>query len=172
MARGGQYNAKGSRLYYPVQQTPANWARGALFGPSAMQPQGYDYETDALTEKKTDAYRELTGADYGMDPETAYGILGSYGGSTNASKSLSLAAGFSESGAEDSDGTFDLLSSVLGYKHGEKRGRTGMRSYVEKDYEERKAALAKGVADGSKTQEQADAELEELDRYWQIILGE
>ena len=47
-----------------------------------------------------------------------------------------------------------------------------MRSYVEKDYEERKAALAKGVADGSKTQEQADAELEELDRYWQIILGE
>ena len=35
------------------------------------------------------------------------------------------------------DGTFDLLSSVLGYKHGEKRGRTGMRSYVEKDYEEK-----------------------------------
>ncbi len=171
VARGGQYNAKGSRLYDPVQQTPANWARGALFGPSAMQPQGYDYETDALTEKKTGAFRELTSPTYGMDPETAYGILGSYGGSTNAEKSLSLAAGIIESGAEDPDGTFDLLSSVLGYQHGEKRGRTGMRSYAEKDYRDRLAALEKDVADGKKTQEQADAEIEKLDPLLEIILG-
>ena len=171
VSRGGQYNAKGTRLQFPVAQTPGNWARGLAFGPSAMQPEGYDFEKDVLPEKKTEAFKEATSPDYGMDPEAAYTILHGYGGSTNAAKSASLAAGIIESGVEDPGGTFDFFSELMGYKRGMKRNGLDLPAFVREDVEARKAALPAKVESGEKTQEEADAEIRELDRFLERIMA-
>ena len=73
LSRGGQFNASGKRLQYPTQVTPANVAKGLTFGPSAMQPEGYDYQHDPLTETKTRTWRGLVAE--GTDPQQAYDIL-------------------------------------------------------------------------------------------------
>lgn len=73
VSRGGQFNAKGTRLQYPAANTPGNWARGVLFGPSAMAPEGYDYQNDPLSEKKTQTWRGLVAE--GTDPQQAYDVL-------------------------------------------------------------------------------------------------
>ena len=171
LSRGGQYNAKGTQLQYPVKPTAANWARGLLFGPSAMQPEGYDYQSDVLSQKKTGAYRELTGPEHGMDPMEAYGILGSYTGSTNAQKSASLAAGAVQSGAEDPGEAFDAVAAVMGYKRGMKRNGQSLSEFVEEDTEKRRADLQKKVNAGEITQDAADEEMDELERYLRIIRG-
>jgi len=73
LQRGGQFNASGKKLQYPTPATPGNVAKGLIFGPSSMAPEGYDYQHDALTENKTKTWRGLV--EEGTDPRQAYEIL-------------------------------------------------------------------------------------------------
>jgi len=52
---GGQYN--GSKLEYPVEATPSNVIKGALFGPSTFNETRdyYDNARTPLTEKQTES---------------------------------------------------------------------------------------------------------------------
>ena len=77
LRRGGAYTGSGEeeRLKYPVEQSAANWAKGLMFGTSALP------ETDAyyaegnrtLTAKETKVYEELVKA--GSDGQKVYDTM-------------------------------------------------------------------------------------------------
>lgn len=71
VVRGGRYSADGTRLLYEVEQSPANYARGALFGRNAL-PETREYWDEggkaALSQKQTGLMKQA--AEYGVDQST------------------------------------------------------------------------------------------------------
>ncbi len=69
--RGGEYDYQGN-LMYPVEQTPGNYIKGALFGKSAFEGnQAYwDNDRRALTENETGEYHWRI--ERGEDPQAVY----------------------------------------------------------------------------------------------------
>lgn len=69
--RGGRYSNDGTQLLYEVEQTPANYARGLLFGRNAL-PETRAYWDEggkaALSQKQTGLMKEAEG--YGVDQST------------------------------------------------------------------------------------------------------
>lgn len=100
----GKYTSDG-RLQYPI--TEEDFWKTVLFGTSAAQPEGYDWQKDILSESKTESYQKMV--DEGMDEDTVYDIMLSYKGSNKPQKALSVAQY-----AEDlTDDEFDLMMEVL-----------------------------------------------------------
>ena len=150
-ARGGSYSGKGN-LRYPVEQNAGNLVKSVLFGPASNQPQGYDYLTDTLTEKKTGAYKELIEA--GVKPTEAYDALREYGGDTNAAKLTSLAE------AEVDEKTRKLIAKAMGLTLGEgtikSQAKAEAEEYLadkEKQYKSGKITKADLEAADKKTQD-------------------
>ena len=149
--RGGSYSGKGN-LRYPVEQTAGNFVRSALFGPASNQPQGWDYLTDTLSEKKTAAYEEAVEA--GANPTKAYETLKDYGGDTNAAKLTSLAE------ADVDEKTRKLIAKAMGLTLGEgsikSQAKAEAKEYLEgkeKQYNSGKITKADLEAADRKTQD-------------------
>ncbi len=73
VSRGGVYS-KG-KLRYPVDQTPMNYAKGVLFGRSALdESQAYYADrTSDFSEKQTEAFRQMQ--DRGVSAKASYDLI-------------------------------------------------------------------------------------------------
>ena len=77
LTKGGKYtvDADGNDvLQYPIDNTPGNWVRGMLFGPSSLPESQAYYNGDqkALTGEQTAVVKELTGQ--GVDQKVVYDL--------------------------------------------------------------------------------------------------
>ena len=77
LTKGGKYtvDADGNDvLQYPIDNTPGNWVRGILFGPSSLPESQAYYNGDqkALTGEQTAVVKELTGQ--GVDQKVVYDL--------------------------------------------------------------------------------------------------
>lgn len=124
--KGGSYTQTG-KLRYPI--TEKDFWRTILFGPSAAQPQGFDYETDTLSQSKTDAYERLI--DEGFDPYEAYYMLQGYNSANNATKALSILT--ADSGGLVRDGAGGVALNIIDSMMGVKRKSDGQPDFKGKD---------------------------------------
>jgi len=105
LVREGSYNKNG-KLRYPIDQTPGNAIRAAVFGTSAVAPNGYEYG-NVLSEKQTGAYQ--TAVDQGVDKHDAYDFLmNQYQADSKAYELASLAT----SDLDDAD--MRIMAEILG----------------------------------------------------------
>lgn len=77
MLKGGKTNGYGdsARLQYPVEGSPENWARAALFGNSGLSETESFYASgeSGLSSKQTQLYHSMTGA--GADGDMVYSTI-------------------------------------------------------------------------------------------------
>lgn len=105
LVREGSYNKNG-KLRYPIDQTPGNAIRAAVFGTSAVAPNGYEYG-NVLSEKKTGAYQ--TAVDQGVDKHDAYDfLLNQYQADSKAYELASLAT------SDLGDADMRIMAEILG----------------------------------------------------------
>lgn len=113
-AKEGRYI--GDRLAYPVDQSGVNFFKTLLNGPTAVTPQGYNWETDTLTKAQTETYEEMVSE--GIDKWDAYNYLRTMDGGSNAGKLTSMVGlDADEDGKPDlAPNEMNIMAAVLGIK--------------------------------------------------------
>lgn len=165
-ANDGAYSASGN-LRYPIAEE--NFVQAVLFGPSAVAPEGYDWQRDTLSAKKTEQYEQLR--EEGFDRFEAYDLLRTMKASDpNGTKAGKLAhiATFDANG----DGTPDLtgkemniVAEVLGIKMDGSDVKKAAR-------EEVKARIAYIEAEDDLTKEEQEKKIEDENlRFFLTVLG-
>ena len=128
--------------------------KSILFGPAASQPARFDYLTDTLSEKETEAYQELV--ENGMKPTEAYEGLQAYGGDSPAAKLTSLAE------ADVDEKTRKLIAKAMGLTLGEGT----IKSQAKAEAEEYLEGKEKQYRSGKITK----ADLEDADKKTQDLI--
>lgn len=153
-AHGGSYTNDG-KLRYPI--TNDEFWRSAVFGPSAVAPDGYEWG-DSLSKKDTEVYQELV--DEGYDQADLYDILLNYGGSSNAEKALSLLANRNDF----SDEELDVIAEAVGLNY-----KGSLEQYAEKEANKYLKKKQKELDEGDISQERYDEIENVFDEYFRLL---
>lgn len=168
--KDGSYTTSG-RLRYPIAEN--NLVQAVLFGPSAVAPEGYDWQRDTLSEKKTEQYEQLR--EKGFDRFEAYDLLRTMKESDpNGTKAGKLAhiATFDA----DGDGTPDLtgnemniVAAVLGIKDDKGNAVSDVPGYARKQI---KARIETIEGDDDLTEKEKEKKIEDENlRFFLTLLG-
>lgn len=115
LKKGGAYTGSGEekKLNYPVEQSPANWVKGVMFGTSALP------ETDAyyaegnrtLTVKETEVYEKLV--ETGSDGQKVYDAMQELKGTKERKDKVDVLLAYDGSRAEKEDLFSGMVTETL-----------------------------------------------------------
>ena len=107
----GNYTPTG-KLRYPIEQTPWNAIKSAVFGQSATAPEGYRWGKDVLSDKSTGYYQAAV--EEGADPYDIYDfLLNDYNSKATQTKGTKLAA---LATSDLTDDEIDIMAQILDIK--------------------------------------------------------